>query len=228
MEKALARYGVTHRLSTTYHPQTSRQVENANCGVKRIMEKTVGKNRKDWSDKLDDALWAFRTAFKTPIGTMPFRMVYGKACHLPVELEHKAYWALRAVNLDLTQAAKNRYLQIHEVEELRDEAYARSWSYKERMKALHDRKLRKVKEFKYGDRVLVYNSRLKLFPGKLKSRWVGPYTVKTTFLHGAVELVDHEGRAWKVNGHRLKHYICGPADSVEEDVFLLDIPTWTA
>ncbi|XP_076903314.1 uncharacterized protein LOC143558353 [Bidens hawaiensis] len=155
-------------------------------------------------------------------------MVYGKVCHLPVELEHRAYWALRSVILDLTQAAKNRYLQIHEVEELRDEAYARSWSYKERTKALHDRKLRKVKEFKCGDRVLVYNSRLKLFLGKLRSRWVGPYTVKATFPHSKVELVDHEGISWKVNGHRLKHHIGGPADSVEEDVFLLDIPTLTA
>ncbi|XP_076960149.1 uncharacterized protein LOC143636445 [Bidens hawaiensis] len=153
-------------------------------------------------------------------------MVYRKTCHLPVELEHRAYWALRSVKLDLTQAAKNRFLQIHEVEELRDEAYARSWSYKERMKALHDRKLRKVKVFKCGDRVLVYNSRMKLFLGKLRSRWVGPYTVKAAFPHGAVELVDHEGRAWKV--HRLTHYIGGPADSVEEDVFLLDIPTLTA
>ncbi|XP_076951360.1 uncharacterized protein LOC143624677 [Bidens hawaiensis] len=216
-----------HHGSSSTARKTSGQVENANRGVKRILEKTVGKNRKDWSDKLDDALWAFRTAFKMPIGTTPFRMVYGKACHLPVELEHRAYWALRSVNLDLTQAAKNRYLQIHEVEELRDEAYARSWSYKERTKALHDRKLRKVKEFKCGDRVLVYNSRLKLFPGKLRLIWVGPYTVKAAFPHSAVELVDHEGRAWKVNGHRLKH-ICGPADSVEEDVFPLDIPTLTA
>ncbi|XP_076955175.1 uncharacterized protein LOC143629912 [Bidens hawaiensis] len=155
-------------------------------------------------------------------------MVYGKACHLPVELEHRAYWTLRSVNLDLTQAAKNRYLQIHEVEELRDEAYARSWSYKECTKALHDRKVRKVKEFKCGDRVLVYNSCLKLFPGKLRSRWVGPYTVKVAFPHGAVKLVDHEGRAWKVNGHRLKHYIGGSVDSVEVDVFILDIPTLIA
>ncbi|XP_076940243.1 uncharacterized protein LOC143609360 [Bidens hawaiensis] len=130
MEKALARYGVTQRLSTAYHPQTSGQVENANRGVKQILEKIVGKNRKDWFEKLDDALWAFRKTFKTPIGTTPFRMVYGKACHLPVELEHRAYWALRSVNLDLTQAAKNRYLQIHEIEELRDEAYVRPWSYK--------------------------------------------------------------------------------------------------
>ncbi|XP_076929393.1 uncharacterized protein LOC143593757 [Bidens hawaiensis] len=205
MEKALARYGVTHRLSTAYHPQENGQMENANRGVKRILEKTVDKNRKDWSDKLDDALWAFRIAFKTPIGTTPFRMIYGKACHLSVDLEHRAYWALRSVNLDLTQASKNRYLQIHEVEELRDEAYARSWSYKERTKALHDRKL-----------------------SKLRSRWVGPYTVKAAFPRGAVELVDHEGRAWKVNDHRLKHYIGGPVDSVDEDVFLLDIPTLTA
>ncbi|XP_076889586.1 uncharacterized protein LOC143540392 [Bidens hawaiensis] len=165
-----------------------------------------------------------RKRLKTPIGTTPFRMVYGKACHLPVELEHRAYWALRSVNLDLTLAAKNRYLQIHELEELRDDAYARSWSYKERTKALHDRKLKKVKEFKCGDQVLIYNSCLKLFSGKLRSRWVGPYTVKAAFPQGAVELVDQEGKAWKVNGHRLKHYVGGPIDSIEEDVFLLDIP----
>ncbi|XP_076929863.1 uncharacterized protein LOC143594425 [Bidens hawaiensis] len=123
-------------------------------------------------------------------------------------------WALRSVNLDLTQAAKNRYLQIHEIEELGDDAYARSWRYKERTKALHDRKLKKVKEFKCGDEVLIYNSHLKLFPGNLRSRWVGLYTVKAAFPHGEVELVDQEGRAWKVNGHRLKHYIGGPIDSV--------------
>ncbi|XP_076918746.1 uncharacterized protein LOC143579285 [Bidens hawaiensis] len=88
VEKALERYDVTHQLSTAYHPQTSGKVENANRGVKRILEKMVGKNQKDWSDKLDDALWAFRTTFKMPIGTTPFRMVYDKVCHLPVELEH--------------------------------------------------------------------------------------------------------------------------------------------
>ncbi|XP_076895326.1 uncharacterized protein LOC143547912 [Bidens hawaiensis] len=121
-------------------------------------------------------------------------MVYGKACHLLVEFEHRAYWALRLVNLDLTQATKKRYLQIHEVEELRDEAYARSWSYKERTNELHDRKLRRFKEFKCGDRVLVYNSCLKLFLGKLRWRWVGPYMVKVAFPHGVVELVDYEWR----------------------------------
>ncbi|GKC91559.1 reverse transcriptase domain-containing protein, partial [Tanacetum coccineum] len=89
--KVMLKYGVTHRLSTAYHPQTSGQVEVSNRGLKRILERTVGENRASWSDKLDDALWAFRTAFKTPIGCTPYKLVYGKACHLPIELKHKAY-----------------------------------------------------------------------------------------------------------------------------------------
>ncbi|GJX33346.1 reverse transcriptase domain-containing protein, partial [Tanacetum coccineum] len=89
--KVMLKYGVTHHLSTAYHPQTNGQVEVSNRGLKRILERTVGKNCASWSDKLDDALWAFRTAYKTPIGCTPYKLVYGKACHLPIELEHKAY-----------------------------------------------------------------------------------------------------------------------------------------
>nr|GFB19921.1 hypothetical protein [Tanacetum cinerariifolium] len=103
--RVMAKYGVTHRLSTTYHPQTSGQVEVTNRGLKRILERTVGKNRASWSDKLEDALWAFRTAFKTSIGCTPYRLLYGKACHLPLELEHKAYWALKHANFNLKTAA---------------------------------------------------------------------------------------------------------------------------
>ncbi|GKB51992.1 reverse transcriptase domain-containing protein [Tanacetum coccineum] len=87
----MLKYGVTHRLSTAYHPQRSGQVEILNRGLKRILERTIGENRASWSDKLDDALWAFRTAFKTPIVCTPYKLVYGKACHLPIELEHKVY-----------------------------------------------------------------------------------------------------------------------------------------
>ncbi|GKF71725.1 reverse transcriptase domain-containing protein, partial [Tanacetum coccineum] len=89
--KVMSKYEVTHRLATAYHPQTSGQVEVSNCSLKRILERTVGENRASWSDKLDDALWAFRTAFKTPISCTPYKLVYGKSCHLPIELDHKAY-----------------------------------------------------------------------------------------------------------------------------------------
>ncbi|GKA01222.1 reverse transcriptase domain-containing protein [Tanacetum coccineum] len=110
--KVMLKYGVTHRLSTAYHPQTSGQVEVSNRGLKRILKRTVGENCTSWSDKLDDALWAFRTAYKTPIGCTPYKLVYGKACHLPIELEHKAYWALKHTNFDIKTAGDHRKVQL--------------------------------------------------------------------------------------------------------------------
>ncbi|GJV73840.1 reverse transcriptase domain-containing protein [Tanacetum coccineum] len=203
--KVMAKYGVTHRLSTPYHPQTSGQVEVSNRGIKRILERTIGENRASWSDKLDDALWAFRTAYKTPIGCTPYRLVYGKACHLPIELEHKAFWALKQTNLDLNLAGANRKSQINELNELRDEAYENSLLYKEKTKRLHDSKI-KNRVFNVGDQVLLFNSRLKIFSGKLKSRWSGPYTIANVFPYGTIELFQKDGQTFKVNGHRVKHY----------------------
>ncbi|GJY33620.1 reverse transcriptase domain-containing protein [Tanacetum coccineum] len=104
----MLKYGVTHHLSTAYHPQTSGQVKVSNHGLKRILERTVGENWASWSDKLDDALWNFRTASKTPIGCTPYKLVYEKACHLPIELEHKAYWALKHCNYDLKTVGDQR------------------------------------------------------------------------------------------------------------------------
>nr|GEV33965.1 reverse transcriptase domain-containing protein [Tanacetum cinerariifolium] len=121
--KAMSKYGVTHRLSTAYHPQTSDQVEVTNLGLNRILERTVGENRALWTDNLDDAFWAFRIAFKTPIGCTPYRLVYGKSCHLPLELEHKALWALKHANFDLKTTGDHRKLQLNELYELRDQAY---------------------------------------------------------------------------------------------------------
>ncbi|GJW11055.1 reverse transcriptase domain-containing protein [Tanacetum coccineum] len=140
--KVMLKYGVTHRLSTAYHPQTSGQVEVSNRGLKRILERTVGENRASWSDKLDDTLWAFRTAFKTPIGCTPYKLVYGKACHLPIELEHKAYWALKHCNYDLVTAGDHRKVQMNELNELRDQAYENSLIYKEKTKRIHDSKIK--------------------------------------------------------------------------------------
>ncbi|GKA35996.1 reverse transcriptase domain-containing protein [Tanacetum coccineum] len=172
--KVMLKYGVTHRLSTAYHPQTSGQVEVSNRGLKRILERTIGENRASWSDKLDDALWAFRTAYKTPIGCTPYKLVYGKACHLPIELEHKAYWALKHANFDLVTAGDHRKVQLNELNELRDHAYENSLIYKEKTKRIHDSKI-KNRVFNVGDRVLLFNSRLKIFSGKLKTHWSGPY-----------------------------------------------------
>ena len=110
--KVLAKYDVNHRVSSPYHPQTSGQVELTNREIKLILQKTVNKSRKNWSKKLNDALWAYRTAYKNPMGMSPYKMVYGKACHLPLELKHKAYWAVRQLNSDPTLADKTRLLNI--------------------------------------------------------------------------------------------------------------------
>ncbi|GKB73691.1 reverse transcriptase domain-containing protein [Tanacetum coccineum] len=201
-------YGVTHRLSTAYHPQTSGQVEVSNRGLKRILERTVGENRASWSNRLNDALWAFRTAYKTPIGCTPYKLVYGKPCHLPIELEHRAYWALKQANFDLKTAGDHRKLQLNELNELRDQAYENSLIYKERTKKLHDSKI-KNRIFNVGDQVLLFNSRLKIFSGKFKTRWSGPFTITEVFPYGTTKLSHSNGSNFNVNCHRLKHYFEG-------------------
>nr|GEV77833.1 reverse transcriptase domain-containing protein [Tanacetum cinerariifolium] len=177
LKSIFTRFGTPRAIiSDPYHPQTSGQVEVSNRGLKRILERKVGENRASWSDKLDDALWAFRTAFMTPIGCTPYKLVYGKSYHLPIELEHKAYWALKHANFDLKTAGDHRKLQLNELNELRDQAYENSLIYKERTKKLHDSKI-KNRIFNVGDQVLLFNSRLKIFSGKLKTRWSGPFTI---------------------------------------------------
>ncbi|GKD16456.1 reverse transcriptase domain-containing protein [Tanacetum coccineum] len=192
----LKKYGVTHKLPTSYHPQISGQVEVSNHGLKRILERTVGEHRAKWADKLDDALWAFRTAFKTPIGYTPYKIVYRKACYLPIKLEHKAYWALKWANFDLKTEGDHRKVQMNELNELRDQAYENSLIYKKKTKKIHNAKI-KNQEFHFSDRVLLFNSRLKIFSGKLKSRWSGTFTVAKVFPYGTVELSKPDGPNFK-------------------------------
>nr|GEW36466.1 reverse transcriptase domain-containing protein [Tanacetum cinerariifolium] len=160
------------------------------------------------ADTLDDALWAFRTAYKTPIGYTPYKLVYAKACHLSMELEHKAYWALKQTNFDLTVAGDHRKIQLNELNELRDQTYENSLIYKKKTKRIYDSKI-KNRVFNVGDRVLIFNSRLKIFSGKLKTRWSGPFTIAKVFPYGTVELSQADGPNFKVNGHRIKHYFGG-------------------
>jgi hypothetical protein len=142
-KKCLSKLGIEHRVSTAYHPQTNGQAETSNRQLKSILNKTIEKGGKDWSKKLDGALWAYRTTFKTPIGMTPYQFVYGKACHLPVELEHKAYWAIKETSLDLDAAVVKRRIQISELEEMRLKAYENASIYKEIIKRLYDKRLKK-------------------------------------------------------------------------------------
>ncbi|GJT89900.1 reverse transcriptase domain-containing protein [Tanacetum coccineum] len=180
-DKVMSKYGVTHR-----------------------------ENRASWSDKLDDALWAFRTAYKTPIGCTPYKLVYGKACHLPVELEHKAYWALKHANFDLKTAGDHRKLQLNELSELRDQAYENSLIYKEKTKKLHDSKI-KNRIFNVGDQVFFsyLPNKLKILLRKHKSRCPDLSQSTEVYPYGPAKFVSCDGSNFKVNCHRLKHYYGG-------------------
>ncbi|GJZ20487.1 reverse transcriptase domain-containing protein [Tanacetum coccineum] len=151
LEKALQRYGVTHKLSTEYHPQSNGQTKVTNRAIKHILERSVGFNPKDWSKKLNDAF-------------------------------------------------ESRLMQLNELAKLRDGAYENTRIYKEQTKKLHDYRLHDNKDFKVGDKVLLYNSRLKMYPGKLRSKWSGLNIVKRVYPYGDVEIIDRDGFNFKVNG----------------------------
>jgi len=152
----------------------------------------------------------------------PFRVVFGKSCHLPVEIEHKSFWAVKKCNLDMEKVGSKRKLELQELEEIRLEAYENSKIYKEKVKNYHDLKILR-KEFFIGPKVLLFNSKLKLIAGKLRSRWDGPFIVTNVFPNGAVEIKEPgSSRTCTVNGHQLKIFQENNIPQHEEELILME------
>lgn len=184
-ENLLNKYGVRDKVATPYNPQTCVQVEISNREIKSILDKITSTTRKDWASKLNDALWAYKTYYNTPIRTTPFKLVYGKSCQLLVMLEHKTYQVIKILNMDYSVVKCKRILDLHQLEELRLNAYENALVYKERTKKLHDRSTT-IREFNKGKLILLFNYILRLFSGNLFTIWSGPFRVTRVMQSGAM------------------------------------------
>ncbi len=156
MHNLFKNYGITHKISTGYHPQTNGLAKLSNKEINFFLARTVNLDRKDWSQKLDDSLWAYRTAYKTPIGMTPYKLVYGKNYNLPLSIQHRADWAIRKCNTEYDKAGRERKLQLHELEELSSQAYDNQLLQKITMKEYHDHKII-PKDLRPGQRVILFN-----------------------------------------------------------------------
>jgi hypothetical protein len=182
-------------------------VESTNKVIEAILTKTVKESRKDWSHRLLEALWAYRTTWRNTTGFSPYELVYGKSVVFPVEFEIKTLRTSLAVNLDLTDAQTARLQQLNELEEKRLDAIQQTTIIQQQRLQWHDKNI-KNKQFQKGNWALLYDSRFKEFQGKLRTRWLGPYEVDTVFPNGTVRLltIDDSRTPLLVNGHRLRLY----------------------
>jgi hypothetical protein len=203
----LHKYHIQQRMTTPYHPQANGQVESTNKVIEAILTKTVKESRKDWSNRLLEALWAYRTTWRNTTGFSPYELVYGKSVVFPVEFEIKTLRTALTANLDLTDAQTARLQQLNELEEKRLDAIQQTTVIQQQRSQWHDKNI-KNKQFQKGNWALLYDSRFKEFQGKLRTRWLGPYEVDTIFPNGTVRLltIDDSRTPLLVNGHRLRLY----------------------
>jgi hypothetical protein len=203
----LQKYHIQQRMTTTYHPQANGQVESKNKVIEAILTKTMKENRKDWSYRLPEALWAYRTTWRNTTRFSPYELVYGKSVVFPVEFEIKTLRTVVVFNLNLTGEQTARLQQLNELEEKRLDAIQQTTIIQQQRSKWHDKNIKK-KQFQKGNWALLYDSRFKEFQGKLRTRWLGPYEVDTVFPNGTVRLltIDDSKTPLLVNGHRLRLY----------------------
>src|SRR4051812_28939733 len=176
---------------------------------------TVQQAGKEWSHRLDDIVWAYRTSFQTPFRGSPYRTVFGYHCHLPTDLQQRCYWTCRIMNYDLQEAGEKDLLEFHELDDWRTDAHDKQRFYKERI--LYWQYIHMTKDiFHEGQRVLFYHTWMVIFPGEIQSEWAGPYTISQVYYHGAVELTDEYGKRFKVNRRRIRLYIGIETTEVDE------------
>jgi len=203
----LNNYHVQHKITTPYHPQANGQVESSNKIIESILTKTIASHRRDWATRLPEALWAYRTTWRSTTGYSPYQLVFGKQPIFPIEFEIQTLRTAQEVGLDLTEAQLNRLQQINELDEIRLSALQNTALIQQQRAKWHDA-LIKNKVFHEGDWALLYDSRFQDFPGKLQTRWLGPYEIQKVHDNGTLTLItiDGSGYAFKVNGHRVRLY----------------------
>eukprot|EP00253_Pinus_taeda_P022041 PITA_22041 len=198
---------VMHKITTPYHPQANGQVESSNKVIESILTKTVASHRHDWAAQLPEALWAYRTTWRSTTGYSPYHLVFGKQPIFPIEFEVQTLRTAQEVGLDLSEAQKNRLQQINELDETRLSALQNTALIQQQRAKWHDA-LIKDKIFHEGDWALLYDSRFQDFPGKLQTRWLGPYEIQKVHDNGTLTLITIDGSRYtfKVNGHRVRLY----------------------
>eukprot|EP00253_Pinus_taeda_P028230 PITA_28230 len=207
VQNIVEQYKIKHRKSTPYHPQVNGQAESTNKVIEAILTKTIQLHRKDWVEKLQEALWAYRTTWRSTRGHTPYELVYGKHVLLQIEFHIQTYKTTVQLDLDLSEAQKQRMGQLNELDEIIQEAFQTTSLVQQQISRWHEKYI-KERKFHPGDWALLFDSKFKSFQGKFQTHWLGPYEIKNVFDNGAVRIgtINEENIPLLVNGYRLRLY----------------------